>query len=322
MNIKETVEFLQKAEDILILAHQNPDGDTIGSSYALAYAFDQLGKRARIECCDMFGGKYTFLGNSYTEEKFEPKTIITVDVADPSLLGDLQDVYGDRVDLSIDHHISNTEYARLTCVDADAAACSELMYRLLVLLDVKITSQIAQSLYTGIITDTGCFRFSNTTAETHRIAANLLECRFAYDIINRNMFEIKTMERIRLEAILISEMETYFNDRCHLAVIRKEVVESLGLIESDLEGITAITTQVGTVSVGVLIKEKAINDYRVSLRSTGIIDVSKISKELGGGGHVRAAGCAMKGTIEQVKETIIEALSGHLEWGSVNADNA
>lgn len=320
MNIKETIEFLQNAEDILILTHQSPDGDTIGSAYALSYAFTQMGKRSRIECADMFGDKYTFLGISYTEERFEPKSIIAVDVADTKLLGSLEDLYCDNIDLCIDHHISNTEYAKLSCIDVNAAACCELVYRLLTLLDIKMTPQIAQSLYTGITTDTGCFRFSNTTAETHRIAANLLECKFAYDIINRNMFEIKTMERIRLESILISEMETYFNNRCHMAVIKREVMDNLGLLDSDLEGITSITTQVGSVSVGVLLKEKTINEYKVSLRSTGIIDVAKISKQLGGGGHLKAAGCMLKGTVEQVKETVIDALSQHLQWGSVGAE--
>jgi phosphoesterase RecJ-like protein len=302
------------------LAHVSPDGDTIGSCYALYYALKQMGKKSRVVCADEISKKYEFLFDDEPFEDFIPKKIIACDVADENLLGDLQREYGGCVDLCIDHHLSNKDYAKITLLDSRAAANCELVFRLLKELNVIITEKIAMCLYTGIVTDTGCFRFSNTTSQTHLIAAELLQINFSHYEINREMFEIKKMERMRLETMLITGMQSYFNHRCHIVVIHKNQMDELGLTDSDLEGINAITTQISGTLVGITIKEKPDNTYRLSLRSTGKVNVSEICQKFGGGGHFNAAGCAIKGTEKEVVEKIVAALSEVMTWGSVNAE--
>ncbi|GHU53636.1 1-pyrroline-5-carboxylate dehydrogenase [Clostridia bacterium] len=320
IDIEKTAEFLKANDFFYIIAHTSPDGDTIGSSFALYYALKQFGKTSKVICADEFDVKYDYLFREYKIEKFEPKTIVTCDIADENLLGDLQQQYEGRVDLCIDHHVSNKGYAKNSFVDHTAAANCENVYRIIKALGVEISPLIAECLYTGIVTDTGCFRFSNTTANTHAIVAELLKIDFPHYEINRQMFEIKKMERLRLETMLVTEMESYFNHRCHLVVVRKKLMQELGLSDSDLEGVTAITTQIGSSLVGITIKEKDTDKYKLSLRSTGNVNVSEICQKFGGGGHFNAAGCTIKGTEKEVKEKIIHALSDILSWGSVNAE--
>ncbi|MDR0919861.1 MAG: bifunctional oligoribonuclease/PAP phosphatase NrnA [Oscillospiraceae bacterium] len=320
IDIAKTAEFLKKNDCYYIIAHAYPDGDTIGSCFALYYALKHLGKKSKVICSDTFDTKYNYLFENVNNEDFEVKTIIACDIADVNLLGDLLHQYGNRVNLAIDHHMSHKDYAENCLVDPTAAANCEIVFRLIKELNVNIDADIAQCLYTGIVTDTGCFRFSNTTSKTHSIVAELLEVDFPYYNINREMFEIKKMERIRLETILISEMESYFNNRCHMVVLRKSLMEELALSESDLEGITSITTQIGSSLVGITVKEKEDGKYKISMRSTGTVNVSEICQRFGGGGHYNASGCTLKGTEQEVKSKIITALSEYLNWGSVNAE--
>lgn len=166
----EAAEFLKSRSDILILMHQSPDGDTLGCGFALCRVLRLAGIRANAVCSDPVPPKYAFLSEWYKEQQFEPKTVIAVDVADIKLLGKYSS-YDGRIDLCVDHHISNTGYAdRLLLGENNAAAC-EVIYRLLRECGFEIDSTAAMCLYTGIATDTGCFKFESVSPETHRIAA-------------------------------------------------------------------------------------------------------------------------------------------------------
>jgi phosphoesterase RecJ-like protein len=320
IDIKQAVEFLKDNDYYHILAHVSPDGDTIGSCYALYYALKQMGKKSKVLCADEINNKYEYIFDDVPFEDFIPNKVIACDIADENLLGDLQQEYRGNIDLCLDHHLSNKNYAKMTLLDSRAAANCELIFRLIKDLNVTIDEKIAMCLYTGIVTDTGCFRFSNTTSQTHLIAAELLKINFSHYEINREMFEIKKMERMRLETMLITDMQSYFNHRCHIVIIHKKQMEELGLIDSDLEGINSITTQISGTLVGITIKEKPDNNYRLSLRSTGKVNVSEICQKFGGGGHFNAAGCVIKGKEEEVVKKIVEALSEVMTWGSVNAE--
>ena len=161
IDIARAAELLRENDDILVLCHAHPDGDTLGCGYALMHMLQSLGKRCRLECADEIAPKYNFMLEGLADcGDFEPKFITAVDVADIKLLSDASaEKYGGRVDLCIDHHGSNTEYAKAFCVDASAAACAEMLCPLADELGVEITPAIANCLYTGISTDTGCFKF-------------------------------------------------------------------------------------------------------------------------------------------------------------------
>ena len=175
--IHEAVALLKERDDFLILCHQKPDGDTVGSAFALREALRQMGKRAQVACSDAFTPRYDFItkGEREPHRDFVPKTYITVDIADPSLLGDKLEHLRANIDLAIDHHPSFSKFAACNVGYPSTAAAGEIVYHILKELGVELTLDIAQALYTALSTDTGCFRYSNTTPSALRMAADLAE---------------------------------------------------------------------------------------------------------------------------------------------------
>ena len=161
--LKNTVKFLKKNNNYIILTHASPDGDTLGAGYALYMGLKQLGKTAEVICPEVIPSKYSYFACETDHVGYDNATIIAVDVADKRLLGSLEETFGDKVDLNIDHHISNIRYAKALWLDATASATCEMIYELLVALKVKFNDTIAKAIYTGISTDTGCFKYSCVT---------------------------------------------------------------------------------------------------------------------------------------------------------------
>jgi len=310
----KTAELLRTCGDALILLHQSPDGDTVGAGFVVYYILKSMGKRARVECADPLPKNYEYMYSGYVHEDFEPEFVITVDVADVQLLGSLREEYESKVDLAIDHHVSNTMYAKETLLLPNASAASEVVYRLAQMLMPQLTEKIALCVYTGIATDTGCFKFSNTSGETHRIAAELMDS-FSLDYagLNRLLFDVKSKERIQLEGQIINTMEMYHGNKCALAAITAEMLEPFESPDTELDGITSLTLQYSGVEVGVLIKEHAENEYKVSMRSAGKVNVSSVCRNFGGGGHVKAAGCKIKATLMATKRMLSDAVGAELE---------
>lgn len=315
LDLQRTADFLKTCEDVYILIHHSPDGDCIGSGYSLQAVLRQMGKRAKVLCADPIPERYGYLLPEEPEEDFEPGSILSVDVADPKLLGCYNALYGDRVELCIDHHISNLGYAQHLLLDADAAASCEILYRLYRCMDVHLTEQIAACLYTGIATDTGCFKFSNTTPATHRYAAELMEAfpDLDYARINRLMFDIKSPSRMRAEMLMLGRMEYYLDGKCTMIAATQALCDETGMDPKDTEGMTNLPLQLEGVEVGITIWEKEPGVYKVSMRSANNVNVSAICQTLGGGGHVKAAGCLMKGDIAQVKARLVAAVQRGLE---------
>ncbi len=307
--------FLRNCEDAYILIHQSPDGDCVGSGYSLQAVLRLLGKRAKVLCADPIPARYDFLKPETPEEDFEPQCIIAVDVADPKLFGSLEAQYGDKVDLCIDHHVSNKHYAKQTLLRADAAAACEVLYSLYQRMQVQLTQQIATCLYTGMATDTGCFKFDNTTPDTHMYAAQLMRDfpDIRYGLINRQMFDVKSPERLRAEMLMLQAMEYYLDGKCAMICVTCALREETGMDEQDTEGLTNLPTQPEGVEVGITLREREPGVYKISLRSAGDVNVSAICQTLGGGGHVKAAGCLLKGELEAVKATVLEAVQKGLE---------
>lgn len=310
--IQETAKRLENADNFHVLCHASPDGDTLGSGSALLLGLRQMGKRAALYCGDPIPPRYAFLLEGIAQEEFSPDFIVCVDVADQKLLGSLQEKYAGKIDLAIDHHASHVPFAEHTCLCSGSAATAEMIYRLLVELGVTIDAKIATSIYTGIATDTGCFRYQNTTAETHRIVAALIECGAPAGEMNRILFETKTKAQAAAEVAVMGSLEYHFGGTCALAVISREMMEKTGLREDEQDAMVGLPRQIAGVNIGITLKEKPGGGYKASLRTNPPINAGEICQKLGGGGHKGAAGCSITLLLPQAKEKVLNAVSEYL----------
>ncbi|MBR5495775.1 MAG: bifunctional oligoribonuclease/PAP phosphatase NrnA [Oscillospiraceae bacterium] len=308
VNTTFVADLLKKSDDILILSHKNPDGDTIGSAFALYYALKELGKKSAIKCQDKIPNLFGYLKKDYKEFDLKPQLIVAVDVADTQLLGEKLECYADKIDVCIDHHVSNKGYAKHTLVDADAAANCEIMLDVIEEMGVKITRNIANALYTGIATDTGCFKFSNTTAKTHSKASKLMEYEADFAKINRDIFDTKSWDRIMLEQMIYNSVEFYLDGKCSVITITKDMLKKTGVDESEVDGISGLARSIEGVEAGVTIREKSDGAHKVSVRTGESIDASAVCQRLGGGGHIRAAGCVVEAQLGEVKQIVVEQI--------------
>lgn len=322
ISLKQCARFLKKHNNYIILTHASPDGDTLGSAYALYYGLNEIGKRACVICPDVIPQKYDYFARSTDHVNREDATVIAVDVADKRLLGDLQSEFGDIVDLNIDHHVSNTKFARNLYLDANASATAEIIFELLTLMKVNINDITAKALYTGIVTDTGSFKYATVTAKTHIIAAMLYDYNINASEINRLMFDTKSKKLIELEKQVLETAEFHFEDKCMLLCVTAEMQQKTGCGGTELEGIAVISRSVEGVKAGVTIKQIDENEFKVSIRTYEPLDASLICKKLGGGGHRGAAGASVKGNLAEVKKKVLEAVKETMEEQNAGISSA
>lgn len=317
LSLRKTARFLKKHDNFVILTHASPDGDTLGAAYALYYGLKETGKIAAVICPDVIPSKYAYFATKTDHIEDKSATVVAVDVADKKLLGGLCETFGDRVALNIDHHISNTRYAENLLLDAKASATCEIMYELLSVMKVNINDVTAKALYTGIATDTGCFKYSNVTAKTHIITSEL----FKYDIdaaeINRLMFDTKSKKLLQLERMVLDTAEYHFDDKCILLCVTAEMQKITGCSGTELEGIAVISRSVEGILAGITIKQTDDSEFKISLRTFPPLDASEICKSLGGGGHKGAAGVTLEGTLSEVKAKILSAVGESMEKANV-----
>lgn len=307
---KETIEFLKNCDNVYIFTHQSPDGDCIGSGFALHDFFKSMGKRSAVLCSDKFPDKFNFITDTENNADFTPETFITVDVADKKLMGKYEELYGDKINLCIDHHVSNKDYAERTFLRADDAAACQVLYRLFCAMSFELSDYSAACLYTGMATDTGCFKYENTSAETHEIIGEIMRHHnLKYAEINRSMFDIKSKARMILESKFVDFMEEYLDNKLIIAAVTLDMMNEIGIDYDEFEGLAPMTIQLEGTEVGVLIKEREPNVFRCSFRSADSVNVSEICRTLGGGGHAKAAGCTIEGcTLEEAENRIIAAV--------------
>ena len=198
-------------------------------------------------------------------------------------------------------------------MDSTAAAACEIIYEVICRLGIEPDQVIAQAVYTGITTDTGCFRYSNTTARTHEIAAKVIRTGIDAGDINRRMFETKTRARLEMERSVLDSIAFYFDARCAVMCISRAMIEASGADEGDLDGLSAIPRQIEGVLVGVTMRERKIGGYKVSLRTQPQVNAAKICAEFGGGGHAAAAGCTLEEDFEPARERLLAAIGKVLE---------
>ena len=310
-NSKETAEFLTNHNNFLILTHDNPDGDTLGSGFALCYALRVLGKNANV-ICEELPEKFKFLAEDYFEQDFTATTIISVDLAAPSMFGEKTKAYADKVDLCIDHHGSNSRYAKNLYLNETAAANCENIYNVINDMGIRLTKTIATCLYTGIATDTGCFKFSNVTSNTHIYAGALMSYGIDFATINFSLFEQKTKGQMAAETMVIESLEYHFDGRLAMCAITNEIMKKTGIVESDFDAMVGIPRRVQGVDIGVTFKQHD-NGYKVSFRTSERVNASDLAANFGGGGHKRAAGCFIEGDLKSAKAQVLPVCENALK---------
>ena len=234
IDVLHAAAFLRENDNYLILMHASPDGDTLGCGLALCRALRRMGKQANAVCPDPVPQKFGYMFNGLAVQEFETENIICVDIADTKLLGDMKEL-GDKAELCIDHHLSNTGYAKRLLLKPEYAAAAELVYEVICALETDIDKDMANCLYTGIATDTGCFKYSNTTPQTHMIAAVMIKCGAETAAINYAMFDLKTQGRLQLEREVLNSIKYFEEGRVALVSV------PLSMLESGSWGRTAAT---------------------------------------------------------------------------------
>ena len=312
IDIQSACELLRSWDDVLILSHHRPDGDTLGSAFALMWALQSLGKRVRVECSDPLPERYRFITGDYTPQDFKHRFVVAVDVAGPDLLGSLQPLWEQSPDLCIDHHRRNTMQARHLLIDCDAPAASQVVYELIKALSVPLDCRMATAIFTGIATDTGCFRYANVTARTHHIAGELIDAGADHALVNQLMFETNSRARVELEKIVLNSLEYHFGGLCAIIAISRSEVERLHVEEAELDGISAIPRRIEGVEVGIVLRE-GDGSYRVSVRTRQKVDSCELCMKFGGGGHKEAGGCTIQGDESAVRGALLAAVREALQ---------
>lgn len=308
IDFERAVSLLKEKDKILILTHANPDGDTIGSGFALLRALRQLGKRVKLLNGDIIPLKYSYLFEDLEVDEFEEEFVVSVDVAEKKLLGDkLLPVYGDEVDLSLDHHSTSRLFAKETYCEPESASACEVVYLVIKALGAEITKDIANCIYTGMSTDTGCFKYSNVTERTHLMAAELISSGADHYKINERMFDTKTQGSLALYKMCLDALSYFASGKIASICVTEDMLLKSGTTKSDLDAIKPITRQIEGVKIGLTIKEEGGGKVGVSIRTDEDVDASAICKNFGGGGHVRAAGCEFRNiSVKEAEEKVVE----------------
>ncbi|MCI9403387.1 MAG: phosphoesterase RecJ domain-containing protein [Oscillospiraceae bacterium] len=314
MTCQEAAKWLEQQEDLLILTHRRPDGDTVGCAVALCLSLRKLGKTAYIltneDATALFD---SYWGDTLAPAGFEPKAVVSVDIASEGLFHKSAEIYKCQVDLAIDHHGSNEGFAQYNCVEPEKAACGEILYTIITEW-FPVDADIALPLYLAISTDTGCFVYSNTTPNTHRVAAALMETGIDYAGVNKRHFRTKSYTRLRVESRIIDTMDLHDEGAIALAAVSLRDMAELGATEEDLEDIAAFVGQLKGVRTAVTIRELKPGECKLSLRTGDGLDASKVCALLGGGGHAAAAGCTVMGSVEEAKTSILWAIRQIQNW--------
>jgi len=306
----DVAAWLNERNNFLIITHKRPDGDTLGSAAALAQGLREHGKTAYILTNPEATPRYKKYVESYfAPDDFDYEYIIAVDTATTDLFPANALEYKESISLCIDHHKSNTLYAENVCLNADRAACGEVIYDILTKVPGNISKSVAECLYVAISTDTGCFSFGNTTSNTLYVASKLIEAGAPNKDINKVLFRTKTRSRVKLEGMLNSDIEFTFDGKTAVAVITKKMIEITGADEDDMDDIAAIPGSIEGVFIGITIRElSSPQDCKVSVRTKPPYDAQIICSQFGGGGHKQAAGFSIKKPVDTIKKELHEVL--------------
>jgi phosphoesterase RecJ-like protein len=299
--------LLKEKDSFLLLTHKRPDGDTLGSAAALCHALRRIGKAAFLYNNPQVTESYAALAAPYlAPPEFSPSFVIAVDTADENML---PAGFHGSVDLSLDHHMSSTLFGRLNLVWQDKAACGELILELIVALCGDCDAAEAELLYIAISTDTGCFLYANTTAETLRAAARLLDMGVNNGRLNKRLFRTLSRPRLMLEGMIYSSLRSERDGAINIAVITLDMMERAGATEDDCEDLAAVAGRVAGNRTAVTVRELEGGSCKISVRTDGTVNASEVCQKFGGGGHSMAAGCELHCSPMEAADKILEAIN-------------
>ena len=316
----QMAEELRKAPQVALFSHVSPDGDCIGSMLGIGLALEKLGKDVYLYNPDPIPRNLSFLPGvdriQTTLPDPLPQTLLFVDCSDLQRVNlKPEHIPARSIVLNLDHHVSNQNFGSINWVDAEASASGEVAFELIRELQIELTQEMATNLYTAILTDTGSFQYSSTTAKTHRIAAELLECGISLVKIHHQIFDQKPLAKVKLLQHALNQLQLYADGKCAIMSLRMKDFEQSGAEESLSEGLVDHARSIQGVEVAILLKEIDSRKVRVGLRSNLWFNVNELAARFGGGGHKRAAGCTLETSIEEAEQILLQAIEEEMKFG-------
>ena len=306
--LSNAAQFLRQSNRFVILTHTRPDGETLGSAELLCRGLRQLGKTAWLLENPEITPKYTDLAKGLTTTELHPlDVVIAVDIAASGML-QVNFPAGREIDLRIDHHRTSSSFSRMELVDPAAAACGQLIYDLLVCLDVQLDEPMAIALYTAISTDTGCFRFANTQSHTLEVAAKCAEVITDLYGLNQKLFGFVSLTKLKLQSWLLEHAIFLQNNQVAICPLPLSVEQQLGVTEDDTENLSGYPRSIEGVKIAATLRETGDGKVKISLRTVPDYDAGAICQKFGGGGHRGAAGATVTMTLEEATQALIAAL--------------
>ena len=316
----QAIETIKSASKIAVYTHKNPDGDAMGSAYALKLALLSLGKLADVYLDDgnsvkLFaftkGVEVCLLDNGEKLLENDCDLRICVDCADKKRLGlKFSNFTGNTI--AIDHHMTHEEFANITVLDGNVASCGELVYKLICELEIEITTDIADNLYMAIAADTGGFKYQAVTADTMRIAGDLIDKGANFTEVMRQIFDVYSMEYLKLIKIAIDKIKLYNNGKIAVLPLEGKDYVKAGISEQVADRIVDLPRNIDGVEVSIYVRQRKGAETKVSLRANGNVNVAEIARNFGGGGHIRAAGFETRKKSEIAVREVLEVLRGEL----------
>ena len=301
----ETARFLLEHDRYVILSHRRPDGDTIGSSAALCLGLRQLGKTAHVLFNAEVSPRFQWLHQGLTKETVEEgDVLVSTDVASPGMLPNAFSHLLGSIALRIDHHSSATSFTDCELVDGGSASCAELVWDVLAEMGVRMDQAIAEAVYVGLSTDTGCFRYSNTTAHSFATAARCSEAGARVYDLNQELFETNTLGRLKMQAWIVANMKLLRDGEMAVIAIPRAVEEEIGVTEDDMDNISSFPRSVAGVKMAATLRETSDGDTKMSVRAVPGYDATRVTVVFGGGGHKGAAGASFKLPLEKAAEEV------------------
>ena len=316
MTIDNIKEEIQKAEDVVILTHENPDGDPVGSALAMYLTLRKLGKEVDVIIPE-FPKTFEFLPGADSVKKEGKEEIydlaICVDVTGINRLNGYSKYFEDaKVKIQIDHHQVNEMFADYNFVNPASPACAQNLIFIIEQLGVEIDKEIGTCLLTGIITDTGGFKYDGVSAETFEFTSWLLAKDVNVSDVYKKVMQMKTRANFELRKLIMDRMEFIHDNKITYTYMTLEDEKNVGAMPGDNEGLVEIGRDIEGVEVSILIREKK-NGYKISLRSNEYVNVSDVCVTFGGGGHKKAAGYDMQGSLEQIKAQILSEVEKYIK---------
>ena len=306
MTAQECSQLLLSKNNILIITHTNPDGDTLCSAAALCSALRRAGKRANLFRNSAVTTKYMpHVEKYFAPKSFKSKYIVSVDVATEKMFAE---GFDGAIDLCIDHHPTNSHYAKKELVCPGKAACGEIVLAVIKEMCGGITQEEADLLYIAVTTDTGCFQYLNTNAATFRAAAELLEYGADTGMVNVKFFRKASRARLKLEGMIYSTMGFYRDGKISVAIITNEMLRQAGAGEEDCDDLAGLAGRAEGASVNITIRERDNGSSKVSVRTGRDVSSSDICAVFGGGGHAMAAGCTIDCPPEKARDMLLAVI--------------